>query len=103
MRHRHRDGLWRQGPRVERPLGGDIVALLGQALRQEEYAAAEHLLQALEELEKDAAESQGGKGRSPNLNAAYLEIARSLGTKPTVGGGKRSVVELPTEHRRDKP
>ena len=102
MRHRHRDGLWRQGPRVERPLGGDIVALLGRALRQEEYAAAEHLLQALEELEKDAADSQGGEGRSPNLNAASLEIARSLGTRPTVGGGNRPVVESSAEHRRGK-
>lgn len=78
MRRRHRNATSGQGPRTRRPLGSDIVALLGRALREQEYAAAEHLLQALEELEKAPDGSRRPEGRSSDLETAYLEIAHNL-------------------------
>lgn len=88
--------------RTRRPLGSDIVASLGRALREEQYAVADHLLQALEEFEEGAANSQGRARRSPNLDAAYLEIARTLRTEPQIGVSKGAIVESFSEHRRDK-
>lgn len=87
-----------QGPPPERPLGAGIVALLRRALHEEEYAAAEHLLQALEELEKGS-DNRGRGRRSRNVDVAYLEIARTLGTNPPIGLRKKRDVEATPEDR----
>jgi len=102
MRRRRRKVVWERAPRTGSPLGSDIVALLRRALRDEEYAAAEHLLKALEELERSAADDHARERRSRNVDIAYLEVARTLRPKPRIGAGGTSDVDSPSEHRRDK-
>ncbi len=91
MRKHGRKASWARQPQNSRSLGGDIVALLRRALREEEYAAAEHLLLALEELEQRASDKPPRACYSQEVDAAYLEIARSLGAKPRLGHGESPV------------
>lgn len=102
MRHRHRQTTSAKVQRTPRPLGGDIVALLRRALHEEEYAVAEHLLQALEELERGSSDCVAIPGCSRDLEVAYLEIARSLGPKSQLCGRGTPAVEASPEHCGEK-
>lgn len=61
---------------VETPLCTEILIALRHALSDEELAAAEHLLCAVETLASAAGDSEGGEQCQIDRDKAYLAIAQ---------------------------
>lgn len=95
MRRRHPRSRQADRPRIIPPLSSDIVAVLRRALRDREYAVAEHLLQALEELARRADRGPANSRCRQALDIGYLEVAEAMKGSTSAHSGQPPVSDEP--------